>query len=170
MFLAINRNKEGEALFDIQHKSLLGDQVKLIEWIYKEAEGKPFTINTITEPLFINTRWAFLFDWQANTKYGYMPIWWGETQVDVPGHRIKFSDWTDPKLHFLIIEPSSRSDDNFTKAIKLLENQRSEVISKESFGVFVVEKRNIKKRQTFTGMDAYNLLKEADLNELKKVN
>lgn len=167
--LIYHRRLDGEAIFDVQHKSILGDQIRAIAWIYKEAEGKPFTINTVTEPLFINTRWAFLFDWQAKTKYGYMPFWWGETQVDVPGSKIKFSEWKETDMHFLIIEPSSGPTEDFTKVIKILENQRSEVIKRENFGVFVVEKRKIKKLQTFTGMDAYDILKVTDLKELRKV-
>lgn len=167
--LILTKNKEGEVLFSVQKTMILGDELKVIDWVYHEASGKPFKLNTVTSPLFINTTWAHLFSWYGRSKYKYMPIWWGETQTDLPGAKIKFADNTQTDLHFLIIEPTSTGDDNFIKAIKFLENERSEVLKKEEIGSFKVEKRKIKNQKTFTSADVFHLIKNTDLRDLQNV-
>lgn len=167
--LILTKNKEGEVLFTVQKQMILGDELKIIDWIYSEAEGRPFKLNTITSPLFINTTWAHLFSWYGKEIYGHMPIWWGEPQVDVPGADIAFADESRTDLHFLIIEPTSTGDDNFIKAIKFLENERSEVEKSEEFGFFTVEKRIIRENKTFTSADVFHLLKNTDLKIIQAV-
>jgi 4-amino-4-deoxy-L-arabinose transferase-like glycosyltransferase len=166
--LILSKNREGEVLFATQKQIILSDELKVIDWIYKEADGKPYKLNTITVPLFINSLWADLFNWYGKEKYGYMPIWWGETQVGVPGAKIKFADESPTNLHFLIIEPSSSNDD-YIIAIRALENTRSEVIKKEAIGSFVVEERKITTPRIFTSQDVFFLIKNTDINELRKM-
>lgn len=167
--LVISKNKQGEVLFAVQSKMLLGDELKVIDWIYQQSGGNPFKLNTITAPLFINTTWSYLFDWYGRSKYGYMPIWWGETQVDVPGSYIKFSPDQNTDLEFLIIEPLASSDDSYTKAVKLLENSRSEATSREKIGNFLVERRKITRSRIFTSQDVSYTVLHTDLRELQKV-
>lgn len=153
--LIITKNREGETLFTVQKQMILGDELKVIDWVYNEAGGKPFRLNTITNPLFINATWAYLFNWYGRMRYGYMPFWWGETQVDVPGSKVKFSDNKSTDLEFLIIEPASSSNDYYPKAIEYLENTRSQVIKSQKFGYFNVEKRTITRERIFTAQDAF---------------
>jgi len=160
IFQVITKNKEGETLFTVQKQMILGDELKIIDWIYKESEGKPFKINTITNPLFINSTWAYLFNWHGLNKYGYMPYWWGETQVDVPGSKIKFADSSDSNLHFLIIEPKPNDDLAYPTAIISLENTRSKVVKTEKIGTFTVEKREITTPRIFTSEDVFYLVQE----------
>lgn len=168
--MILAKNKEGDVLFTVQKQMILSDELKVIDWIYKEADGKPFKLNTYTQPIFINSTWAVLFSWYGKEKYGYMPIWWGENQVDVPGSRIKFADNVPTKLHFLIIEPGSTGDDNFVKAVKVLENGRSKTVKTERIGYFTVEKREVTNEFTFTSGDVFRVIKGTDLKELLKVN
>jgi 4-amino-4-deoxy-L-arabinose transferase-like glycosyltransferase len=167
--LILTKNKEGEVLFTVQKQMILGDELKIIDWIYKESEGKPFKINTITNPLFINSTWAHLFNWYGQSKYSSMPIWWGENQVNVPGSKIKFADEKETNLHFLIIEPSASPDDNYIKAIKTLEDRRSKTIKSERIGYFTVEKRKIINQFSFSSTDVFWIIKNTDLLELQKV-
>src|SRR3989344_1900646 len=118
----ITHNPHGETLFSIQDGMTIKDELKVIDWIYQEADNKPYKLNTITYPMFLNTTWAHLFNWYGKSKYSYLPFWWGETQVDIPASTIKFAADEPTELHFLIIEPNASSDDYYIKAIKMLEN------------------------------------------------
>ncbi len=167
--LILTKNKEGEVLFTVQKQMILKDELSVIDYVYKESEGKVFKLNTITNPLFINSTWSHLFNWYGKSKYGFMPIWWGETQVDVPGDNIKFADDTAIDLFFLIIEPGVSGDDNYVKAIKIMENTRSTVIESENIGFFTVEKRRITNPRIYTAQDVFYVIKNTDMRELQKV-
>lgn len=159
LFQIFTKNKEGEVLFTVQKQMILRDELKIIDWVYKESDNKPFKLNTITSPLFLNTTWAYLFSWYGKGKYGYMPYWWGETQVDVPGSKIKFADNAPTNLHYLIIEPRASDDRAYINAIISLENTRSKVIKTEKFGYFTVEKREITTPRIFTIQDVFYVIK-----------
>lgn len=165
----LTKNSQGEVLFAVQKQMLLRDEEKTIDWVYKEANGKPFRLNTVTQPIFINSTWAYLFNWYGRSKYGYMPIWWGETQVNVPGADVKFADNAPTKLFFLIIEPVASGDDNYVKAVKYLENTRSKTVKTEKIGTFTVEEREITKEFTYTSGDVFRVIKTVDLQVLQTV-
>ena len=159
LFQVFTKNKEGETLFTVQKQMILRDELKIIDWIYKESENKPFKLNTITSPLFINTTWAYLINWHGINKYGYMPYWWGETQVDVPGSKIRFADDAPTNLHYIIIEPRGSDDKAYIDAIISLEDTRSKVIKTEKIGYFTVEKREITIPRIFTLHDVFYVVK-----------
>jgi hypothetical protein len=98
-----------------------------------------------------------------------MPIWWGETQVNVPGADVKFAQNVPTNLFFIIIEPSAGGDDYDVKAIKLLENTRSKVIKTKSIGNFTVEEREVTREFTYTSGDVFRVVKGTDLQILDKV-
>lgn len=154
MNLILKINKTGESLFSVQYQVNLADELAIADWVYQEAHGKPFYLNTITNPSFINTTWAYIFDWYGKKKYGYMPIWWGETQVGVYGSEVNFSEDETADLHFLIVEPTTGRDD-ITEAIKYLEDSRSQVIQTKKIGNFTVEKRQITTKRIFTNQDVF---------------
>ena len=151
----LSQNKRGEVLFSVQDKVVLGDEVKAIDWIYQQSDNQPFRLNTITNPLFINTTWAYLFDWHGKKEYGYMPIWWGETQVNVFGDQIEFAKKEKTNFHFLIIEPGPGIPEEYIKAIRQLENSRSKVVETKQIGNFLVEKRQITRSRIFTSRDVF---------------
>lgn len=152
--LILRFNKTGEALFSVQQKVNLKDELEVIDWIYNQAGGKPFYLNTITNPAFINTTWSYLFNWYGRSKYGYMPIWWGETQVGVYGSNVVYSEKKETDLHFLIIEPTVGRED-VTEAVKYLEDSRSKVVTVNKVGTFTVEKRQITNPRIFTNQDVF---------------
>ena len=167
--LILTKNSQGDVLFAVQKQMILSDELKVVDWTYSEANGKPFRLNTITQPVFINSTWAYLFNWYGRSKYGYMPIWWGETQVNVPGADVKFAQNVPTNLFFIIIEPSAGGDDYDVKAIKLLENTRSKVIKTKSIGNFTVEEREVTREFTYTSGDVFRVVKGTDLQILDKV-
>jgi len=120
---------------------LLRDELNLIDYTYKEADGKPFSVNTVTNPLFINTTWAYLYNWYGKQKYDYLPYWRGKSQAGQLGEEVLDNANLETKLHFLIIEPTQGIPEYFVNWTRIVENQRSQLIETKSFGNFIVEKR-----------------------------
>jgi hypothetical protein len=141
--LILRENKTGESLFSVQKKMILNDELKIIDELYKENNGKMFAINTITNPLFINTTWAYLFNWYGKQKYGYMPIWAGYPQNGQFGSDTKFTENTNIKglPFYVIIEPPPGIPDHYLSGIPRFENTRSKLLEKKEIGGFKLEKR-----------------------------
>lgn len=51
----------------------LGDRKNIIDWMYKMAKGKPFSIWYYTIPYYHEQPWDYLFTIYAEPKYGYLP-------------------------------------------------------------------------------------------------
>lgn len=49
------------------------DQLAVIDWVYKEAKGRPFEFQAFTIPYFLPGAWIYLFDSYGATQYGYGP-------------------------------------------------------------------------------------------------
>jgi hypothetical protein len=142
LFLIINENKNGEILFSVQNKEILSDEKKLIDYIYNNSKGD-FAINSVTNPLLMNTTWAYLFDWYAKPKYKYMPHWLGYP-LDSFGKDIKFDEtaWSQKgKILYLIIEPTPGIPEDYIKAYIKYENTRTKLIGIKKIGNFTIEKR-----------------------------
>ncbi len=159
--LAENQGK-GEALFSVQKDMIYSAETKILDWIYKEANYKPFRINTITNPLFVNTTWSVLFDTYGKNTYGYMPFYWGYPQDGRFGENIKYSpDFKNSdKYLFLILEPSGGIPDFFVKGILEFEDTRSKVIKEEKFGEFRVQKRVITLDKPFLMEEVHEIIKQ----------
>ena len=74
-------NPRGATLFAIQKDMLLGKQLKAIDYTYQEAAGEPFSVNTLTSPLWINIVWTYLYETYGQTNYGHLPCFSGRDQV-----------------------------------------------------------------------------------------
>lgn len=161
--LIINQNKTGESLFSVQKKMILSDELKVIDWLYQESNGKIFVINTVTNPLFINTTWAYLFNWYAKQKYGYMPIWAGYPQDGQFGSDTKFTENTNIKGRpfYLIIEPPPGIPDYYLSGIPRFENTRSKLIEKKKIGGFEIEKRIFINNNNFDMETVMKIIKQS---------
>ncbi len=157
VLLIVRHAVNGEVLFSVQHKMLLSDELKLVDWAYQKSNGRPFLINTVTNPLFINTTWAFLFDWYGRSKYGYMPGWMGYPQVEVFGSEVEFGrvDNVVSKDFYLIIEPTPGIPDIYINGYQRYENSRSELIESKKFGGFIIEHRRMTSETPFSRDDLY---------------
>lgn len=154
-YLIINNNYKGEVLLSVQSGLTLSDEIKVLDWIYQKSQGKPFAINTVTNPLYINTTWAYLFDWYGKKKYQYMPAWLGYPQISVFGSQVKFANIKIEKgmQFYLIFEPPAGIPDAFIRAYPTLENRRSKLIEKKTFGRYIVERRAITADKAFSTDD-----------------
>ncbi len=123
----------------VQRGITLEIEQAILTYTYKESDFKAFTINTVTEPLFINTTWAYLYRFYGERKYGYLPLWNGKDQTGNLGELPRAS--TETKYHYVIIEPTTGIPDYFVKAAISEENITSKIIEEKHFGNFVVQKR-----------------------------
>lgn len=160
--LILRENKTGESLFSVQKKMILNDELKIIDELYKENNGKMFVVNTITNPLFINTTWAYLFNWYGKQKYGYMPIWAGYPQDGQFGSDTKFTENTDIKglPFYVIIEPPPGIPDHYLGGIPRFENTRSKLLEKKEIGGFELEKRILINNNNFDMETVMKVIKQ----------
>ena len=54
---------KGQILLEPDSSAILSKQLEVIEYTYQESQGKPFSINTVTNPLYINAVWAYNYSW-----------------------------------------------------------------------------------------------------------
>lgn len=166
-YLISQNNKSGESLFSVQNNINLADEKRMIDWIYKESNGKPFVVNSVTNPLFVNSNWSYLFNWYGKGKYGYMPIWGGYPQVDVFGSEVAFSDQKIETglTHFLIIEPTTGIPHEYILAYRVYEHSRGDFIKSKQFGEFNIEKRILKTNKSFQRDELVKFLPNQDTLE-----
>lgn len=171
--LIVENNKHGETLLSVQTNITLSGEKEALDWMYTQSNGKPFSVNAVTNPLFINTTWAYLFDWYGKGKYGYMPSWFGYPQTGNYGDGVVYSPETEKagRLHFLIIEPITGIPFEHILAYRRLEDQRSTLLETRKIEGFVVEKRVMKNTDHFERDELMKLvppdLLKLDKNELK---
>lgn len=160
IYHVIKVNSNGETLFAIQKRMLIPDQLAVIDWIYKNSDKKPFAINSVTNPLFINTTWSYLFDWYGKSTYGYLPSWRGYPQDDQPGFSAPFND-KNLKLGdnlFLILEPIGGIPESYPKAYQAIEDSRSILIESKKIGTITIEKRKLINWNAFSRDDLMKII------------
>lgn len=147
------QNRYGEEIFSVQRAVDLQTEKQIIDWLYKDTGGKEFAINSITNPLFINTTWAYLFEYYAQPRHGRKPFWAGEP-IDArhPGWDIPFNPrgFNPGNNLYLIIEPTPGIPEEYIAAYQDFEDTRSVRVKTFKFGTFTVEKRLITKPEGFS--------------------
>lgn len=138
----IKENPRGSTIFAIQKDMLLSKQLNAIDYTYDQTKGEPFTVNSITSPLYINIVWTYLYKWHGLPKYGYLPNWHGPEQWGQPDTLKKVNQRS--QTYFLIIEPLDGIPPRFAQGIINDENIFSNVVEEKNFGSLVVQKRQIK--------------------------
>jgi len=123
----------------VQEGMLLEKERELIDWIYKDSQGKKFVVNALTMPYKIRTTWDYLFTWDGKKKYGYVPFWGGE---DVPGYPGKMSMPDSLKyLRYSIFEPTRGIPEGLKKEFIDSENGYGLPVFEKKIGNFLVQKR-----------------------------
>lgn len=132
-------NPKGQTIFAIQKDMLLKKQLAAIDYTYKEAEGRPFSINSLTSPLWINIVWAYLYDWYGTTKYGYVPEWHGRDQIGQLAALPSTKSTTTQ--YFLILEPMGGIPQRYLPETIAEEDGVSTLLGEQSFGELRIQKR-----------------------------
>lgn len=132
-------NQSGSTLFAIQKDMLLAKQMKAIDFTYEKAKEQPFSINTLTSPLWINIVWTYLYKWYGISKYGYLPSFHGRDQIGILDSLPK--DTGGIRDYFLILEPMGGIPVQYLGETIDQENSYSKLISEVSFGELRVQER-----------------------------
>jgi len=130
----------------VQEGMLLSREKAAIDYIYRESSGKPIVVASSTMPLFINTTWAYLFNWYADPKYGHLPYWAGKTAEGYPGSLPIWKSQEKDYQFFSIIEPTRGVGQGHIDLFLLEQGQYGEVVDEKSWGdrwysQLVVQKR-----------------------------
>lgn len=134
----------------LQDPGMLNIQKKIIDWIYDDAQGKPFRVFVYTPPVY-DYHYQYLFWWYGKKKYGYWPeeysYWPGK--IDYVPYKEKYlalqhrqQPARETEVYYLIIEP-----DIFEERIEGWRNNfsRDKIIRVEKLDSMVkIEKREEK--------------------------
>lgn len=143
-FLMItNLNSKGSLPdFNVQSGMLLSDQKKVLDYVYKTADGQEFSVYGLTMPLYINMTWAYLFEWYGSQKYGYLPVWGGENASGYYGNlKVETANSKLPATRFFIIEPTRGIPGYFVEGFKKEEDIFTQIIKEKNFGEIIVQHR-----------------------------
>lgn len=127
-------NPEGQLILVIPNDMNLKNELSLIDKTYELAQNQPFSINTLTLPLWTNTTWAYLYSWYGYNKYGYVPNFYGHNQVGLLGAESLKLEKKPLNNTFFIIEPHvGIPEDSFVLEIGS-ENSKTRLIKEYSYG------------------------------------
>ncbi len=126
---------------------LLANQKKIINWIYKDAEKKPFKVFVYTAPIY-DYHYQYLFWWYGRKKDYYWPEEYSylagkKDHVSYKEKYLAIQHTSQPlkktELFYLIIEP-----DEIKQRIEGWRGHFSEsdLLKREIFGEIIIEKRN----------------------------
>ncbi len=137
--MILNQNKYGATLFSIQKDMLLSKQLNAVDYTYAQSNGKPFSVNTLTSPLWVNIVWTYLYKWYGTPKYGYVPTWHGRDQVGQLDTLVNDNNiW---KNGFLIIEPQDGIPQQYLPLTIGQEDSYSKLTAEKDFGAIRVQER-----------------------------
>lgn len=108
-------------------RTYLGDEKKVLDFIYTSASGEPFSYEYFSVPWWKSEAWEYLFSWYGKNEYGHTPSK-ERTQVF-------YSIW-EPD------ETKPIYKDNWYGEL----NTASNIIKEEKFGALGVEKREWKEK------------------------
>ncbi len=117
---------------------------QVLEYVYQSAAKEPFAIATVTNPLYINTTWSYLFETYGKPKYDYVPSYWGKDQAGYLSFLPMQKSLETTKVRYLIIEPPEGIDEYWIQHSVEEENLVSTMIEEKKFGNFIVQKRELR--------------------------
>jgi hypothetical protein len=134
---------KGQISLVIPRDMVLSNQLKLIDKTYEIAKGNPFSVNTLTLPLWTNTTWSYLYSWYGKNKYGYVPEFYGHNQIGLPGENDLIHIDKPLPLSFFIIEPHVGIPDQFFVQEIETENSKTKLKEEFTYGDLVLQLREL---------------------------
>lgn len=131
----------------VQEGMLLSREKQVMDYIYSQAKGEPIVVSALTMPLKINTTWAYLFNWYAKEKYGYLPYWAGEVALGYPGSLPLWKSQEESYIMFSIIEPTRGVRPVFIENFIEEQEQYGEVTDEKTFGEKSYAQLKVQKRE-----------------------
>lgn len=136
-------DNQGQTVFAIQRGLILRNELSAIDYTYRSSNGEKFSVNTITSPLWINTVWAYLYNWYGQSHQRFLPSFHGRDQTGYPGSLSSVSG--KDKFFYLIIEPLAGIPQRFATDTINFEDTFSKIIEEKDFAGIVVQKRVLTK-------------------------
>lgn len=128
------------SIYYVPHGAYLREMLDLVDYTYQQANGSPFTISTLTNPLSYNTTWAYLYGWYGQEKYGYKPAFLGPDQVGIFGDDQLQMAKKPAANHFAIYESRPGIvEDFYTVFAKEQRSMGWPMIDDAQFGTLLVE-------------------------------
>jgi hypothetical protein len=129
----------GSSYFAIQKDLLISKETAAIDYMYSKSAGEPFTVNSLTSPLWVNIVWSYLFNWYGQSHYNYQPTWVGRGQE---GQVISLVQAAKrEKHHFLILEPMAGIPLQYLPDIISQEDAVSKLVEEKTFGEIRIQYR-----------------------------
>ncbi len=143
-YAIVKNNPNGQIILVIPNDMVLSQELNLIDQTYKFADYKPFSINTLTLPLWTNTTWAYLYSWYGKNKYGYVPSFYGHNQIGLLG--VNDLPQVDKPLDktYLIIEPHVGIPENYYTLEIDAEDSKTDLISQIKYNDLILQIRKPK--------------------------
>jgi len=138
--MIMKENHHGQTIFSIQSDMTIDNHEAALNYIYSESGREPFSVNTITSPLWVNTVWSYMFNWYGVEHYGYLPEWHGRDQVGRLGNNLAMVN-EETKLYFLISEPLQGIPPKFVEETYQTEDGVSKLVEEVKFDQVTVQKR-----------------------------
>lgn len=164
MYLLVSDNFKAIRLLSIQNFTLK-DEKNLIDYTYASAGGKPFSICALTNPLYINVLWSYLYSTYGKNTYGYVPYWAGQEQV-VDSNNLPY-DKNHVPLRFIILEPNAGISDFIKPVFIYMEDNTSTLTEEKKYTDLIVQKR-ILNEDLSTFKDTQSLSKK-EIDSIKSI-
>lgn len=145
LFMIYKHISKGQLTLVIPKEMTLSNQLSLIDKSYQIAQGKPFSINTLTLPLWTNSTWSYLYDFYGRKKYGYTPSFYGRDQVGLPGDRVLEKALDPQEITFLILEPGSGIPTNLYNEEIANEDGKTRLVNEYKYGGITLQQRQTRK-------------------------
>ncbi len=117
----------------------MSDQLKAVDYTYQESGGQGFSVNSLTNPLYINALWGYHYYWYGGETYGYLPTWSGGDQL-YPYDSLVKPDGKEKYL-YLLIDTSFRIPPQYKNEIINWADKKSSLVEEKIFGGIEVQKR-----------------------------
>lgn len=138
--MILKENKNGQTIFPLQVDLTLDREIAAVEYTYKASDGQPFSISSLTSPLFVNTLWSYIYNWYGYSKYDYLPSWFGQDQVGQLGNNLEFAS-SNVSKHFFIIEPTYGIPELYVRYARGDQEAMSKLVDEKEFGQIIVQER-----------------------------
>ncbi|QQS38655.1 glycosyltransferase family 39 protein [Candidatus Woesebacteria bacterium] len=122
--------------------AVLTSQLAVVDFTYQKANGKPFSLNTVSYPLYYNATWSYHYNWYGLRKYGYLPGWLGGDLMD-PYYKLPRS--ANEELMFVVIDTTYRIPEKYKKEIVMWASERGQLINEVAIDGFIIQEWNVEK-------------------------
>ncbi|MFC1625514.1 glycosyltransferase family 39 protein, partial [Patescibacteria group bacterium] len=145
---ALRKDKISQtSILEPDKSSYLTNQLKVVDYTYQSSGGDTFTINSVTNPLYINAVWSYNYEWYGISRYNYVPSWSGGDQL-YPYDSLEKPDESEKYL-YMIIDDSPRIPEVHKILAVEWADERSTLVETLTFGQILVQKREFfEKKET----------------------